>query len=78
MRNRNIKLPEIFDPSDSLFIRSETIFENDNILVAKAYYYHKSIKPLGYYYDIDLGLKDEDGDINSFQTIVSRQRVQEE
>lgn len=73
---RNIIMADNPPLIESQFLRAETIFENDMILVAKAYYYHKETKPSGYYYDIDIGIKDETGDVDGFHTIVSKQTMQ--
>lgn len=65
--------PDIME-MEGMFETSETVFENDIVLVSKAYYYRPD-KPSVRYYDIDIGVKDEAGDVNSFQTIISRQFV---
>lgn len=69
-------LLEVVHTNGDRFIRSETLFENESILVAKAYYYRNDATCSGVFFDLDLGIKDQDGDVDTFNTLLSKQLTQ--
>lgn len=73
MRNNN--LSEITENYQGHFIEAETLFENEQIVIMKSYFFRKDASIASLFFDVEVGFKDQQGDIDDTRTLVKHQRA---